>query len=252
MALQATIPRATQPLVGKDGTVTPEWFRFFAALGGSGFQPLDGDLTAIAALDATAGLLTKTAADTYARRTITGTANEVAVADGDGASANPTLSLPATLALRTKTVQVDQLAFAATQSASADANTLDDYEEGTFTPTIAFGGASTGVVYTTQTGVYTKIGNLVTFSIALAISNNGSSTGDTTIGTLPFTPGVNVPVLGRPANYTIGAGLVPIYDTNGTSIRLRTLNPTTGNVAEAQDSQVDADFSILLAGAFRV
>lgn len=150
------------------------------------------------------------------------------------------------------TLTSGQIEFPATQVPDADANTLDDYEEGTFTPTIAFGGASTGVVYTTQTGVYTKIGNLVTFSIALAISSNGSATGDTTIGTLPFSPGVNVPVVGRPSNYTIGAGLIPIYDTNGTSIRLRTLNPTTGNVAEAQDSQVDADFSILLAGSFRV
>lgn len=145
-----------------------------------------------------------------------------------------------------------QIEFPATQVPSADANTLDDYEEGTFTPTIAFGGASTSVVYTTQTGVYTKIGNFVFFNIALAISNNGSATGDTTIGTLPFTPGVNVPVFGRPSNYTIGAGLVPIFDTNGTSIRLRTLNPTNGNIAEVQDTQVDADFSILLAGAFRV
>lgn len=150
------------------------------------------------------------------------------------------------------TLTSGQIEFPATQVPSSDANTLDDYEEGTFTPTLAFGGASVSVVYTTQTGVYTKIGNLVFFNIALAISNNGSSTGDATIGTLPFSPGVNVPVWGRPSNYTIGAGLIPLFDTNGTSIRLRTFNPTTGNVAEAQDTQVDADFSILLAGAFRV
>lgn len=130
--------------------------------------------------------------------------------------------------------------------------TLSNYDEASFTPTIAFGGASVGVTYTTQTASYTRIGNRVFFNIALAISSKGSSTGDVTIGTLPLSPATNVPVLGRPSNYTIGAGLIPVYDTNSTSIRLRTLNPTTGNVAEAQETQVDSDFSISLAGMFRV
>jgi hypothetical protein len=48
--------------------------------------------------------------------------------------------------------------FPATQSASSDANTLDDYEEGTFSPTIS-GWSGT---YTTRKGFYTKVGRLVT------------------------------------------------------------------------------------------
>jgi hypothetical protein len=75
-----------------------------AAAAQAASQPLDADLTAIAALDATAGLLAKTAANTYARRTVTGTANEVSVADGSGASGNPTLSLPSALTFTGKTV----------------------------------------------------------------------------------------------------------------------------------------------------
>ena len=54
---------------------------------------------------------------------------------------------------------VGQIQFPATQSASSDANTLDDYEEGTWTP--ALGGAASGVSYASRTGTYTKIGNRV-------------------------------------------------------------------------------------------
>jgi len=63
---------------------------------------------------------------------------------------------------------------------------LDDYEEGTWTPTIAFDGASVGVTYFAQTGTYTKIGNAVTVTGNLYIDSNGSSTGSLEIRGFPF------------------------------------------------------------------
>jgi len=80
-----------------------------------------------------------------------------------------------------------QLSFPATQNPSTDANTLDDYEEGTWTPTITFGGSSTGVTYVQNIGTYRKIGSTVFLAFQLQLSNNGSGTGIAFVNGLPFT-----------------------------------------------------------------
>jgi hypothetical protein len=73
-----------------------------------------------------------------------------------------------------------QIKFPATQVASADVNTLDDYEEGTFTPT-----ASSGItINAINNATYTKIGNTVTFQIWIKV-DIGSA--DFVIAGLPFT-----------------------------------------------------------------
>jgi hypothetical protein len=78
-----------------------------------------------------------------------------------------------------------QIVFPATQSTSSDANTLDDYEEGTFTPT-AFGGSSAGTTtYIAQSAYYTKIGRQVNVIILVAWSAL-TGTGTLNIGNLPF------------------------------------------------------------------
>jgi hypothetical protein len=78
--------------------------------------------------------------------------------------------------------------FPATQSPSADVNTLDDYEEGTFVPELTFGGNNVGMTYFDKIGNYTKIGRQVTVTIYLALTAIGSSTGNATLTNLPFSP----------------------------------------------------------------
>lgn len=72
------------------------------------------------------------------------------------------------------------VSFPATQSASTDPNTMDDYEEGTWTPSL--GGNTT---YTTQTGTYTKIGRMVFIQANLVINVLGTGS-LTTVSGLPF------------------------------------------------------------------
>jgi hypothetical protein len=80
-----------------------------------------------------------------------------------------------------------QLAFPATQNPSANANTLDDYEEGTWTPTLMFSLATTGITYASQLGRYTKIGRLVIATGNLLLTSKGTASGAAQIGNLPFT-----------------------------------------------------------------
>lgn len=78
--------------------------------------------------------------------------------------------------------------FPATQVASTDANTLDDYEEGTWTPT--WGGwttAGTTTYSTAQAGRYIKIGRFVMLKAWLGGSCSGGSTDYFSVGNFPFT-----------------------------------------------------------------
>lgn len=70
---------------------------------------------------------------------------------------------------------------------TADANALDDYEEGSFTPT--FSSTSASFSYGTQSGEYIKIGRVVHlfFRIALNSSPTGTLSNTTFIAGLPFT-----------------------------------------------------------------
>ena len=76
--------------------------------------------------------------------------------------------------------------FPATQVSSADANTLDDYEEGTWTPVI---GPQTGSLTAyTSSGTYTKVGRTVYINGKFTITTTGTASGYATVGAYPFAP----------------------------------------------------------------
>ena len=87
------------------------------------------------------------------------------------------------------------ISFPATQSASTDANTLDDYEEGTWTPTI-YGGTTAGS-YTYETarrgGKYTKVGNTVfIWGVCRIATIVTAGTGTLALSGLPFAAGTSI------------------------------------------------------------
>ena len=96
-----------------------------------------------------------------------------------------TLAVTTGAAVGGATPRTSGIAFPATAVAVADANTLDDYEEGTWTPSV--GGTAT---YTAQSGTYTKIGRLVFITGAMTINVIGTGSANTISG-LPFTAAGN-------------------------------------------------------------
>ena len=70
-------------------------------------------------------------------------------------------------------------------SGTGTSELLDDYEEGTFTPQLLFGGASVGMTGS-FVGRYTKVGRVVYYTAVIYLSAKGSSTGNTTISGFPF------------------------------------------------------------------
>jgi len=140
------------------------------------------------------------------------------------------------------------IAFPATQVASSDVNTLDDYEEGTWTPTV-IGSTSAGTAtYSLQSGSYTKIGNTVNFWLKLTWTG-GTGTGSLQVSSLPFTPvTTNLPVMNLLAiNISLTAGQTPYCFMNGTIIQIVQL-PTGGG----SDTTVpyDAAGSLYITGTY--
>jgi hypothetical protein len=166
--------------------------------------------------------------------------SNIAISGASTGTATFTIESPATSTNRTITLAdatgtmvvsgttplLNGITFPATQVASADANTLDDYEEGTWTPNV--GGNAT---YSTQTGVYVKIGRtvFVTFDIEINAIGTGSTT---TISGLPFTTSnLGVGACGYFVNL-----LNNVYslncNTNGTNILFNAMTSLSGGVTQ--------------------
>jgi hypothetical protein len=78
------------------------------------------------------------------------------------------------------------ITFPATQSASSNANCLDDYEEGTWTPVITGSGGGT-LTYNFISGVYRKVGSMVYLQFGVNVASRSGGSGEILIDGLPFT-----------------------------------------------------------------
>jgi len=100
-----------------------------------------------------------------------------------------------------------QIKFPASQDASSDPNTQDDYEEGTWTPAYSpHTGAFTTLTYTRQVGKYIKVGNkvILTCDIRVNAFDVGTGTAEIHLDGLPFNMG------GSTAEY--GSGQVALVN----------------------------------------
>jgi hypothetical protein len=152
------------------------------------------------------------------------------------------------------------ISFPATQSASTDANTLDDYEEGTFTPTLSTSGTVGTPTYLAQVGAYTKIGRLVTVQIRVQINAwSGSPTGNLRIASLPFTAATNGTGQAGSVGYISGATFLAGYTDfgvltgNGTTYcEIVQSGSTLGASAVAASTVVAAIFDVNISISYFV
>ena len=122
------------------------------------------------------------------------------------------------------------ITFPATQVPSADANTLDDYEEGTWAPSVyAASGSLTS--FTIGFATYTKIGNTVYATARVRITNPGTANGALYI-TLPFSTPSNIAAVG------VGR------ENEATGLELQWFVPTSSNAGVVFDFQNNSPIGI--------
>lgn len=113
-----------------------------------------------------------------------------------------------------------------------------------WTPTIAFGGASVGVTYAVQEGHYQSIGNLIFFAGGIVLSNKGVSVGNVTIDGLPFTAGaLNNVFLGTQALSSVTFPAGRTYAWCAVLASTTTLTIQAGGSGVAQADFTDAEFA---------
>jgi hypothetical protein len=147
---------------------------------------------------------------------------------------------------------VDGLTFPATQVASSDPNTLDDYEEGTFTLTVTANSvASGGNPRTFASQRYVKIGQIVWFTVTFDTGGWVSATNPITFTGLPFTAAEGAAVsVGRILYYSFTDPLPLTAYVDGTSILVRrTQASASGSSAFETD---DNGFDMIVSGVYRV
>jgi hypothetical protein len=120
-------------------------------------------------------------------------------------------------------------------------------DTGTFTPSLDFDGNANDMRYTTRTGRYTKMGKLVTFTLTIALSEKGDSTGQAIIRDLPFTAAANVALPAYVGLTTLTTQHVqPFID--GTLIRLRYLSG--GNSVPVTHNEITDTTLVIISGTY--
>ena len=135
-----------------------------------------------------------------------------------------------------------------TTGGSVSSKTLDDYEEGTWTPEIYYQNATDqgNATNTTQTGYYTKIGRLVTLDFRLIWNITGSPVNDNIgVKNLPFAGGGDTFAAAGVANYVNNSTTIPTLlltrPSNGGTVLLCQDGEMTSNLGNEFGSGNDKE-----------
>ena len=125
--------------------------------------------------------------------------------------------------------------------ATGSANLLDDYEVGTWTPTVSYQSGSPSTGYAAQLGNYVKVGNQVTANIYIVTNAHTAGSGHLQITGFPFTSKPDATYHAGTIGYLQGIGggattntVIPYLPGNGTIMYiLSTNNSAVSSVAFA-------------------
>jgi len=131
------------------------------------------------------------------------------------------------------------------------------YTTGTWTPTITFGGGSTGITYSAQEGTYTRIGDTVHLAGIAHVSGLGSATGTARVSGLPYTTAAfsptgsyqTVPVLAFDATGLTSA-LIGLFEDSQPDIILYQTGSSGGSAAS--HSNFTTSTSIRFSGTYQI
>lgn len=135
--------------------------------------------------------------------------------------------------------------------AQAGANTLDWYEEGTFTPGVSFGAATTGIIYAIQDGVFTRIGNTVHFRALVNLTSKGSATGDARLTGLPYTVGKDAPFSIFATNLASLTGAPAVFSESASTNIVFYQSNSAGHTS-LDNTNFTNNTTIYVAGYYRV
>jgi len=133
-----------------------------------------------------------------------------------------------------------------------------EYETGTFTPELRFGGATTGITYSSRYGRYTRIGNVVFWEIDMVLTSKGSAPGDATVAGLPYTSNASRPIadaVGSISGFTLPSGttgvVFRVFNNSNTIDVIRTGN-ALASVATATSDHFSDNSVIRASGKYTI
>ena len=130
--------------------------------------------------------------------------------------------------------------------------TLSAYDEGTWTPVLRFGGGSTGITYSTQTGRYTRIGQAYFFTAVLILTSKGSDTGNADITGLPgsYTTYHAVSVFFYLGTLTSGHHANALITNVSGSNAITLYDCVSGSLSIMQDTNFNNNTQVIVSGYY--